>query len=102
VATALRAVEVAAASVPTGVQVLPTAEYDRRSAQPSLPELVGYAEVADMAGVSRQRARQLARLPGFPAAVVETRSGPLRVRSQVETWLTRERKPGRPRKKPSP
>lgn len=61
------------------------------------PPLAGYAEIA---GVSRQRARELGTLPGFPPAVVETQSGPLQMRSQVEAWVAKwERtKPGRPRK----
>jgi hypothetical protein len=66
---------------------------------PSIPPLVGYAEIADLAGVSRQRARELAHLDGFPVAVVETAAGPLRVKEAVESWIQNwNRKPGRPRK----
>lgn len=65
---------------------------------PSIPELVGYAEIAEMAGVSRQRARQFADIDGFPMAVVETAAGPLRTKASVEAWVeTRNTKPGRPR-----
>lgn len=96
---ALQLVEDATGVKAVGVQVLPSDLHDWRAEEPSIPELVGYAEVADLAGVSRQRARQLADLPGFPPAVVETAAGPLRVRAQVEGWLARwERKSGRPRK----
>ena len=51
-----------------------------------------------MAGVSRQRARELPNLPDFPPAVTETSSkGPLRVRSQVAAWIQGwERRSGRP------
>jgi len=56
-----------------------------------------------MAGVSRQRARELPNLPDFPPAVTETSSkGPLRVRSQVATWIQGwERRAGRPPTPPS-
>lgn len=82
-----------------GIETLPQEAHDRRVEQPTIPELVGYAEIADMFGVSRQRARQLVDLPGFPVAVVETAAGPLRVRGQVEAWGRGwERKQGRPRK----
>jgi len=98
---ALQHVEQAVGQKATGIEVLTTHEHERRVKQPSIPELVGYAEIAEMAGVSRQRARQLGDVIGFPTAVVETHTGPLRVRSQVEAWLERwDRKPGRPAKTP--
>ena len=61
------------------------------------------AEIAEMAGVSRQRARELPNLPDFPPAVTDTSSkGPLRVRSQVATWIQGwERRAGRPPIPPS-
>lgn len=65
----------------------------------SIPDLVGYSEIAELAGVSRQRAREIAHLEGFPVPVVETAAGPLRVKEAVESWLKSwDRKPGRPRK----
>ena len=72
-------------------------------AEPAIPPLVGYAEIAEMAGVSRQRARELPNLPDFPPAVTETSSkGPLRVRSQVANWIQGwERRAGRPPTPPS-
>lgn len=64
----------------------------------TFPELVGYAEIADMAAVTRQRARQIASRADFPVPVVETASGPLRVKAAVEKWLSSwDRVPGRPR-----
>lgn len=65
-------------------------------------QLAGYAEIARLAGVSRQRARELADLSGFPPVVAQSRSaGPLRdlaaVEAWVETWKA-TRKTGRPRK----
>lgn len=99
IARALELVEGATGERAAGVEVLPAHVYDARAMHPSLPELVGYAEIADIFGVTRQRARQLVDLPGFPAAVVETQAGPLRVRAQVEAWgQSWKRKSGRPRK----
>ena len=63
---------------------------------PQWPEVVGYAEIADMAGVSRQRAHQLAHMPGFPPAVITTAQGPLMRKTAVAAWLaTRDTRPGR-------
>jgi hypothetical protein len=99
VAAALADVEAATRSRAYGLEVLPTHEFDRMLNRPSIPELVGYAEIAQMAGVSRQRAAQLPEIPGFPPAVVQVRAGPLRVRRQVAAWLSGwERKNGRPNK----
>lgn len=99
VAAALELVEGSTDQKATGIEVLDVATHDHRVEQPSIPELVGYAEIADLLGVSQQRARQLPDLAGFPAPVVVVRAGPLRVRSQVEGWAaTWQRKVGRPRK----
>jgi hypothetical protein len=99
IAAALELVEGATGEKATAAEVLPADVAEARALAPSIPELVGYAEIAEMFDVSRQRARQLADLAGFPAAVVETAAGPLRVRKQVEDWGKGwERKTGRPRK----
>lgn len=96
--TALQIVEAATREKANGIEVMRTHEFDRRVDEPTFPELVGYAEIAEMAGVSRQRAAQLADAEGFPPAVVRVKSGPLRVRKQVVGWLSRwERKAGRPK-----
>lgn len=99
ITAALELVESATGEKATAIEVLPDDVADARALSPSIPELVGYAEIADMFDVTRQRARQLVDLAGFPTAVVETASGPLRVRAQVEAWgKTWQRKGGRPRK----
>ena len=96
---ALQLVEQAAGCKAIAVSTSPTWLFDQRVLEPSIPELVGYAEIADMARVSRQRARQFADLSGFPVAVITTQAGPLRVRRSVEQWLAvRHPKPGRPAK----
>ena len=74
-----------------GVEVLDSPTYDQRT---RIPAVVGYA---DIAGVSRQRARELATRPDFPPAGVDTSAGPLRGRRDVQAWLDYwNRKPGRP------
>ncbi len=81
------------------VEVATEAAKHRQIEAPTIPDLVGYAEIAEIAGVSRQRAFELAGQTDFPIAVVHTANGPLRVRSAVERWATtRRRKPGRPRR----
>ena len=83
----------------TGIEVLSESAVDAELARPLFPEVVGYAEIADMAGVSRQRARQFASLSGFPKPVIETAQGPLMGRHAVARWLeTRNTSGGRPKK----
>lgn len=83
----------------TGVEVITWAEDDRRLAQPAYPELVGVTELAQLLGVSRQRASELQKRPGFPAPVQILAAGPVWPRAWIERFVgTWERKPGRPRK----
>lgn len=66
---------------------------------PAYPEVVGYAEIAEMAGLTRQRIRQLAGTKGFPAPIVETAQGPLMPKAAAQHWVeTRHARSGRPRK----
>lgn len=81
----------------TGLEVMSEEEFDTELARPVFPEVVGYAEIAEIAGVSRQRARQFADLQGFPRPVIETAQGPLRSRAAVENWI--ENRPTRQRRK---
>jgi len=60
-----------------------------------VPELAGLAEVASLAGVSRQRAGQIAAHPDFPAPVQRLAMGPVWVEADVKKFLAVERKPGR-------
>lgn len=75
------------------------AEHDADLAHPNFPELVGIAEIAELLGVSRQRASTLQTRHDFPHPVAVLRSGPVWTRPSLnrfaDTW---ERKPGRPRK----
>lgn len=84
---------------PTRVDVVDAATFEAELEDLNIPALVGAAEIATLAGVSRQRAGQLQKLAGFPREVARTStSGPLQIRTQVEDWIqTWKRAPGRPR-----
>jgi hypothetical protein len=56
--------------------------------------LAGLAEIAELAGVSRQRALQLANHPRFPRPRDQLRSGRVWDRDKVQAYLERTRGPG--------
>jgi hypothetical protein len=60
-----------------------------------IPKLAGLAEVASLAGVSRQRAAQLANHPGFPEPVQRLAMGPVWREADVQKFLATPRTPGR-------
>ena len=71
----------------------------RRLDEPTFPPVVGYAEIARMSGVTRQRAARFPDCDGFPHPVIRTSQGPLYAQSAVESWLAnRIAKAGRPKK----
>ncbi|MFG1997690.1 hypothetical protein ACGFNU_00925 [Spirillospora sp. NPDC048911] len=88
------------ALTPTGVRVLSIAEQRAEIENPIGQDLVGYIEIADLLGVSRQRARQLAEEnQQFPSPVARLAMGPVFTRSSVTAFQGRwERKSGRPKK----
>lgn len=55
--------------------------------QPIYPTVLSYAEIAKLAGVSRQRARQFADNDSFPEPVIVTAQGPLYTDHAVRHWL---------------
>jgi hypothetical protein len=59
------------------------------------PKLAGVAEVAALAGVSRQRAAAITKLARFPATVDDLAMGPVWIESEVRAFLSVPRKPGR-------
>lgn len=83
-----------------GLDVMTEEAFDAASSEPIFPEVVSYAEIAELAGVSRQRARQFTVLKDFPHAVIQTAQGPLMEKNAVVNWISR-RNPtrGRPSKK---
>lgn len=83
---------------PIEIETLTEAEFARRAEEPTLPELMSAAEIADELGVRRQRVHQLRHLAAFPAPLAELRGGAVwdaaAVRKFADNWT---RKPGRPR-----
>lgn len=71
--------------------------FEKQLEEPTFPNVVGVSELAEMLGVSRQRASELARSPGFPAPFTMLAAGPVwiepNVSDYIKTWV---RKPGRP------
>lgn len=81
----LRAYDIEAAV--TSVMVQSEEAFQEELREPVYPQVVGYAEIAKMAGVSRQRIRQLAEKNNFPRYVIRTGQGPLYSVHSVERWL---------------
>lgn len=79
------------------LEVMHIAEQTDDIERPLYEHLVGTTEVADLLGVSRQRAHALAREhPGFPVPLVRLSSGPIWDRHAVERFAERwDRRPGR-------
>lgn len=64
--------------------------------RPNAPELLGVAELAELLGVSKQRASELARSSTFPAPVAELASGPVWLAPSVSRYVAEwQRRPGR-------
>lgn len=97
------ALEAASVALPYDVyagEAITVDEADRRLAQPTIPELVGAVEAAEILKVTRQRVHQLAsENPRFPAPVVTTATASLWTKASIEAFgKSWTRKPGRPRK----
>ena len=75
------------------VEIKATQRQDRDLEVSNLPELVGLAEIADMAGTTRQRVFQMTANRGFPFPVMELRSGRLWNKAAIESYLG-NRRPG--------
>jgi hypothetical protein len=85
------------ARTPVAIETITEAEYSRRADEPTMPELMSAAEIADELGVSRQRVHKLRSTAAFPLPLAELRGGAVwdaaAVRKFAENW---NRKPGRP------
>ncbi|MCX4826602.1 hypothetical protein OG883_43980 [Streptomyces sp. NBC_01142] len=79
----------------TGFEVLTEEEFDRRLAEPLVPELAGLSEVAQITGTTKSRASQL-RSKLEPYFVQELASGPVYLAAGVRTFAEKEynRTPG--------
>ena len=83
-----------------GVEVKDLVTAEKEALAPTFPEVVGYAEIAAMAGVTRQRARMFPKIDTFPSPVITTAQGPLYAKSAVEAWIaSRSTSAGRPKKR---
>lgn len=72
-------------------------EFDRRLAQPVVPDLVGIAEIAEQLGVSKPRARELV-AAGRIRKVASLAAGPVCLARDLAAYEATPRKAGRPRK----
>ncbi len=107
--TALRAARRAcgvafASKVPelTQIRVLPVDDQMRELEYPQPQDLIGYVEIAEILGVTRQRARELATTnPDFPRPLAQLAASPVYTRPSVTAFAARwpRRRTGRPRKK---
>lgn len=84
---------------PTRILVLPTEEFIAETSHPSAVDLSGVAEIAQLLGVSRQRAGQLIDRDEFPTPIAELASGPVFTTPSIlefkKRWEPR-RRVGRP------
>ncbi|GEM_PF-431702 len=94
-----KAIQAIGGVVVLGMNVMALEDLEREITKPVVPELVGAAEIGEMAGVSRQRADQWTASSDFPPPAVKTKAGRLWVRVSVDRWLERTpRRSGRPKK----
>lgn len=77
------------------IELVPEEWVDRFESR-ALP-LMGLTELAERAGVSRQRVAQLAAHPDFPAPAARLAAGPVWAAGPALEWLERPRQPGRPK-----
>jgi predicted DNA-binding transcriptional regulator AlpA len=60
-------------------------------------KLAGIREIAEIAGVSPQRANQLAAKPDFPKPLDRIAAGPVWDRAEVRAWVKKRAKGKEPR-----
>lgn len=71
------------------IAVQPEAVYREELIRPSPMALIGVGEIGDMAGVSRERGRQLTELPDFPPPLAVVKATKVYTRLSVELFLQR-------------
>jgi hypothetical protein len=86
--------------IPVEIETVTEQEFYRRADEPTMPELMSAADIAEELGVKRQRVHQLRHTAAFPAPLAELGGGAVwdaaAVRHFAKNW---SRKPGRPRSK---
>ena len=65
-----------------------------------VPRLAGVAEIAALKGISRSRAGDITKHPGFPEPVQRLAMGPVWLEADVKTFLATPRKAGRKPREP--
>lgn len=81
----------------TGIRVLTAEQRDIEIAHPDPVNLVGVTEIADLLGVTRQRASAVTELPDFPHPIGTARGGRYWTTESVDRFAERwQRQPGRP------
>ncbi len=84
---------------PVGGRIQTVEDLKRELDEPTIPELVGVAEVAAELRISKTRVNELRGSPAFPEPVAHLKSGPVWTRPSLTRFLEGwERRPGRPRK----
>lgn len=82
---------------PTRMLVIPTETYIAELEWPGALDQVGIAEIADMFGVSRQRAWQLVDRDDFPDPVSRLKAGPVFSTASVSAFQKRWQRTRRPK-----
>lgn len=81
------------------VNLMSAEKFQQELDRPMIPEVAALGEIAELAGVTRQRANSLVKNKTFPAPITELKAGKLWLRPAVENWLESwTRKPGAPKK----
>ncbi|MEG0161478.1 MAG: hypothetical protein RR714_04140, partial [Aurantimicrobium sp.] len=81
------------------VNLMSANKFHQELDHPLIPEVAALGEIAELAGVTRQRANSLVKNKTFPAPITELKAGKLWLKPAVENWLQNwTRKPGAPKK----
>lgn len=87
----------------SSLEILSEDAFQTSLEEPEIPDLVGLTEIAEMAGVSRQRANAIVKQDSFPTPVLTLAAGQFRTRAAVQNWVNNwTRKPGRKPTNPQP
>lgn len=91
-----KAQPITGAATVVSLEILSEDAFQASLDEPEIPDLVGLTEIAEMAGVSRQRANAIVKQDSFPSPVLTLAAGQFRTRAAVQNWVENwTRKPGR-------
>lgn len=80
----------------TATSILSEPEFQKELDTPSIPELVGITEIAEMIGSSTQQVNTLTHREGFPSPLVTLAMGRFYGKAAIERWVAQwDRTPGR-------